>query len=194
MRRSLRTWPSSLLVLLALLATSCATPPEKEIALARAALAVAETADADRLAPDEYWVAVDVLDQAAAAVEERDYRLALSRALDARERAEAATALATERQQLLRGEVEDMLAAIQAARAQTEARLEAAESGAAVAAARATVATIDELVQEARSALEREDGVTARDRLEGLVDRLRAVDANLEAGAIAASAATGVRS
>ena len=195
MRCAPSAWRSSLLLLAPLLlATACSTPPDKEIGLAREALGAAEAAGADRLAPDEFRAARDMLAQAVTAVGARDFRLALSRALDAREAADAATALATERRGAVRAEVEQMLADIEAARAETQAHLEAASrraAGTTLEAAEAAVATIDEDVQEARSALEQGDALGARERLVDVVDRLRAVDEELEAAALARSTALG---
>ena len=52
---------------------------------ARSAIAVARTTGAETYARDEFTAAQDALAQAERAVRDRDYRLALNRALDSRE-------------------------------------------------------------------------------------------------------------
>jgi hypothetical protein len=65
-------------------------PPDKEIKQAQAAIEAARGAGAGQYAKTEYAAAQDALKRATDAVADRDYRLALNHALDARERAEAA--------------------------------------------------------------------------------------------------------
>src|SRR5262245_26310287 len=86
-------------VLVALfLTTACAAPPDKEIQQAQAAVDAAREAGAPEYAPAEFQAAEDALRRAHDAVGQRDYRLALSNALDSRERAqEAVTAAATQK-------------------------------------------------------------------------------------------------
>src|SRR5215470_8274309 len=71
-------------------------PPDKEIKQAQAAIEAARGVGADQYAKTEYAAAQDALKRSLDAVADRDYRLALNHALDARERAEAAARQATE--------------------------------------------------------------------------------------------------
>ena len=71
-----------------LLATAgCSEPPQKEIDQAQAAIETARAAGAEQYASDEFAGATATLQKARASVDERDYRQALSYALDARQRA-----------------------------------------------------------------------------------------------------------
>ena len=77
---------SGLLVATCLLATvACSAPPEKEIQQAKVAIEAAKTAGAEQYAREEFAAAKEALTRADEAVTERDYRLALSHALDSRE-------------------------------------------------------------------------------------------------------------
>ena len=76
-----------LVIALLLLSAGCSEPPTKEIDQAQTALDLARTAGADRYATEEYATAAAGLQKARASVEQRDYRQALSYAIDARQRA-----------------------------------------------------------------------------------------------------------
>ena len=69
---------------------ACAEPPTREIAQAQGALEAARAAGAETYARTEFQAADVALRRAHAAVADRDYRQALSFALDAREQARAA--------------------------------------------------------------------------------------------------------
>jgi hypothetical protein len=79
-----------LLGFLVLAPTGCSAPPQKEIDQAQAVIDLARTAGADRYAADEYAAAAAGLLKARAAVDQRDYRQALSYAIDARQLAQTA--------------------------------------------------------------------------------------------------------
>jgi predicted S18 family serine protease len=70
-----------------LLTAACSEPPRKEIDQAQAAIDAARAAGGDTYAADEYHAAADTLQKARASVDQRDYRQALSYAIDARQRA-----------------------------------------------------------------------------------------------------------
>jgi hypothetical protein len=69
---------------------ACAEPPTREIAQAQGALEAARAAGAETYARTEFQAADEALRRAHTAVADRDYRQALSFALDAREQARAA--------------------------------------------------------------------------------------------------------
>ena len=71
-------------------------PPEKEMQQAQAALDAAHAVGADKYATAEFKAAQAALANAQEAVTQRDYRLALDRALDSRERAQNAAKEATD--------------------------------------------------------------------------------------------------
>src|SRR5688572_10687076 len=67
--------------------TACSEPPQKEIDRAQGAIEAARAAGADQYATESFTAATTAMQQTREAVEQRDYRLALSRAVDANERA-----------------------------------------------------------------------------------------------------------
>ena len=75
------------ILVVALLTLSCSAPPEKEHQLALQALLAARTADTTTYAPEELAAAEAALASYDRAVADRDYRQALGRALEAREKA-----------------------------------------------------------------------------------------------------------
>lgn len=160
-----------------LMTLACATPPTKEIDLAESAVALAVERGAERLAAEELRSARTALIQAHAAVAEQDSRLALTRAIDAREWGELAVRLSDERRPAVRDEVEATLAAIATVREEMQAYLTRAQASSAPDAALAdlesTVATTDRAVQEARSALELGDAIGASERLDGVLENLQ---------------------
>ena len=78
--RPLRAWVLALVLLAA-----CGTPPHKEMDQAQGAIDAARAAGADRYAADAFTAAQRSLTLASEAVDQRDYRLALNRALESRE-------------------------------------------------------------------------------------------------------------
>ena len=98
MRRRFAPTPLRRLIVVAMmvLLAGCSEPPQKEIDQAAAAVDFAHEAGADKYAAEEYAAAVSGLRKARASVEERDYRQALSYAIDARQRAQYAIGQAGE--------------------------------------------------------------------------------------------------
>lgn len=150
---------SSLFLVLLLLAgvTGCAEPPRKEMDQAQGAIDAARAAGADEYAPDELSAAVTALARAEEAVAQRDYRQALSQALDARERAQTAARDAANRKAEARSEADravqtlaDTLDAITARRDALRDRAVPAEISSAIDAA---IAAAGEALQEARTAI-----------------------------------------
>lgn len=168
--------PAILSVVLAFLLTACSEPPTREMHQAQGAIDAARAAGAGQYAPEELQAAIDSLRQAEEAVAERDYRLALDRALDSRERAQAAAAEAASQKAAVRSEAERLLAAATSSIALAAERLQAAE------AARTRTPAVDELrtalasaradVESAGKALAAEDYLGARATLEGIPKRL----------------------
>ena len=92
------------------LLSACAEPPSKEMHQAQGAIDAAKAAGAGQYAADELKGAVDALAQSDVAVTARDYRLALSYALDSRERAQNAAKVAVDARAKARGDAERVLA------------------------------------------------------------------------------------
>jgi hypothetical protein len=159
---------------------ACAEPPTREISQAQGALDTARAAGAEAYARNEFQAADAALKKAHAAVAERDYRQALSFALDAREQARTAA----------------REAAAARARAATEVALRIDAAARAVEGARTRLAgpagtrelrarlgpALDELttqLQEARSTVAAGDYARAAERTRAIEQRLAAVTADL---------------
>ena len=98
------------ILVVALLTLSCSAPPEKEHQLALQALLAARTPDTTAYAPGELAAAEASLASYDRAVADRDYRQALSRALEAREQATLAPQVAGERKAQARLQADSLLA------------------------------------------------------------------------------------
>ena len=147
----------TLAVLVAMTGQACGgDPPDKEMQQAQSAIDAARTGGADQYARDEFTAAQDALKRAQEAVAQRDYRLALNNALDAREQAQTAAKTAVERKATARTDAERALAAATASLDDARAKLKAAEaartSTRAVSVSRRTITDSDTAVQKARTA------------------------------------------
>jgi hypothetical protein len=174
---------------LALAAGACAEPPNKEMHQAQGAIDAARAAGAERYAAAELGAAVKALAQADAAATQRDYRLALNHALDSRERAQSAAREAATGRASARSRAERLLAEVTMALATATERFDAAQSARlpddVLAGPRDQIAAVQKAVQEAGTALGREDYLAAAQALEGRADAVRAAIASVDA-AIAA--------
>jgi hypothetical protein len=141
--------------------TGCAEPPHKEMNQAQGAIDAARAAGADEYATTELAAATDALKRSEEAVAQNDYRLALSLAIDGRERAQAAAKVAVETRAKARGNAERIVAEVNAVLTQAQARLDDATltklPRRTATDLRARVAAAEKSMQEARTALERDD-------------------------------------
>ncbi len=177
---------SCLLAFVAAAAVGCADPPNKELHQAQGAIDAARAAGADSYATEEFTAAVDALARAEAAVGQRDYRLALSQALDSRERAQNAAKLAASQKAEVRSTAERLLAEVTSAVAVASARLAAETSrkpSPAVVALQSAVQNARAALDDAGKALATEDYLEARRRLQGVRDTLVAAQKALPATA-----------
>ncbi len=174
-------------VLALLFVAACAEPPSKEMNQAQGAIDAARAAGADRYAADELKAAVDALAQAEQVVRDRDYRLALSYALDSRERAQNAARMAVEGRAQARGNAERTIAEVAALVTRARARLEAPDVAKLPARARrdpmAAVDAADQAVQEARAALAQDAYDKVEAALQGHAAALEAALKELDAAA-----------
>lgn len=151
---------------------------------AQGAIDAAKAAGADQYAIAEYTAAVEALTQARQAVDQRDYRLALDRALESRERAQEAARAGADNKAQVRGEVERTMAELAALIAQANVKLEAARK--ARASRRAlrepteTLAGVNEDLQKAGEAMKAGDYLTARPVLQEIKGRLQKVIVSLD--------------
>jgi hypothetical protein len=136
-------------------------PPEKEMQQAQGALDAAQAAGAETYATEEYTAARQALANARDAVEQRDYRLALDRALDRRERAQTAAKQAADGTAAARVDADRAITAAQTDVNEAAASLKAAEAARVparlLAEPRRAIDTAQNGVQEARAMFERGD-------------------------------------
>jgi hypothetical protein len=173
-----------LLLASTLFVPACADdPPDKEMKQAQTAIDAARVAGAGDYARDELAAAEQALKNAHTAVDQRDYRLALTIAFDSRERAQTAQAQATDQKILARGEASRALADVSAALARAQTQLHAAEKSRpakALAAPRRVIRELDRAVQEARAAFEKGEYVTTMTMLKNGNERLAGAERALE--------------
>ena len=150
-----------LALVMVVLSTGCAEPPNKEINQAQGAIDAARAAGADRFASAEFIAATDALKRSEEAVTAGDYRQALSHAIDSRERAQSAAKMAVEGRANARGQGERAIQEVATLLSRAETELKdpdvARTNTRTLRAPRATVATAHKRLQEARAALARED-------------------------------------
>jgi len=166
----------------------CSEPPQKELDQAQGAVDTARAAGADQYAVDDYTAATTSLQKAHEAVDQRDYRQALSYALDARERAKAAASAAADGQAKARSDAEARITALLARTQQLDTRLSAAEAAKVPARdlhdARATLDDTRNRLQKAGTAVTAKNYKEAVDQLTGVRENLdkaiAAVDAVMQ--------------
>jgi hypothetical protein len=168
---------------------ACSAPPQKEIDRAQGAIDAARAAGADQYATDAFNAATSALHQAHEAVQQRDYRLALSRALDANERALEAAKEGANGKARARGEAEGLLSMTATSIKQLQTKVKAAESARLPAAqlerGRRLRADADRVLQEARAAVKEGNYLAAMKRTQELQPKItaeiKAIDDAIEA-------------
>jgi hypothetical protein len=161
-------------------------PPDKEIQQAQEAIDTARAVSADRYAKDDFSASTDALKNAHAAVDARDYRLALNYALEARDRAESAAKDAADRKATARSNADRALRNAALALVDVRVRLKSAQAAQkplrVLNAARSAAADGENHVQEARAAFERADYPNVLEILAAPTERLRESIRALAAG------------
>jgi hypothetical protein len=175
----LRRALSAFAILASLIVAACGTPPDKELQQAQAAIDAARTAGADRYAAEEFTAAQTALAKANDAVAQRDYRLALNNALDARERAQTAAKEAAGRMTAVKREADTAMKDADATLHDAYAKLKAAEA----AHAPAAMATADTALQEARALNQRGEFQQAKDSAAKTSATLRQISHDLQTAA-----------
>jgi hypothetical protein len=173
-----------LFLVAALMVTACAEPPDKEIQQAQGAIDAAKAVGADQYATDEFSAAQTALKDANDAVEQRDYRMALSHALDARDRAKTAARQAADRKAAARVDADRALAAATHALEAAQARVNSGEAAHVAARTlqdvRKSIATAERSVQKARTSFDAADYPSAIDAAHAATSRLQAVAKTLD--------------
>ena len=186
-----RRWLPCVTLTLALAVSACGEPPDKEIQQAQGAIDAAKAAGAEQYAGEEYAAAQKALKDATDAVNDRDYRLALNHALDAREHAQTAAKQAGDGKAAARGDADRALRDASRALDEARARLKAAEAARVNARtlsdARRLIADGDATLQKARTAFQAGRYAEVGDTIAGTTTRLLATARDLEAAAAAGS-------
>jgi hypothetical protein len=161
-------------LLIAFVAVACGTPPHKEIDQAQGAIDAAKAAGAERYASTEYAAAQTALKQANDAVTERDYRLALSHALESREQAQNAARTAADTRARLRGDAERTLAEVNSLIVQTRTQIGTLPPARARR-ARQSLTLYGEDVQKAGKAIQAEDYEGGLRTLTGVREKIQQI-------------------
>ncbi len=168
-----------------LLAPGCVEPPTRELNQAQGAIDAARAAGAADYAADEFVAAEAALSRARKAVDDRDYRQALSSSLDARERAQTAAAAASEAKARARTESDRAIRAADAAL--THARQRAATAEAAkvplkgLEGPRERISQAEAAVNTARAAFDTGDYQAASAALANVTANLTEVSSEIDA-------------
>jgi Domain of unknown function (DUF4398) len=166
------------------LCAACSAPPQKEIDTAQGAIEAARAAGADEYAADSYQAAVASLQAANDAVAQGDYRTALSRALDARERAHQAAQQAADGKARTRSESEAAITAASTALLRLQRQIKAAEAARVpakeLAPARTAARNAETAVQKARAAVGAGRYLEVRPALAGANEEINATIRRLD--------------
>lgn len=164
--------------------TACAEPPSKEMNQAQGAIEAAIAAGAETYAPEELAAAVEALRRSEDAVAERDYRTALSHALDSRERATAAAKAAVSARARARGDVERQLAEASALLDEARERLGNSDvtrlPRRTLQDARNSLDAAETSLQEARTALNADDYAAATKAIESATGRIHKTNEGID--------------
>jgi hypothetical protein len=188
----LRTCRGLVLACLALISSACAEPPLKEMNQAQGGIDTARAAGAEQYAREQFAAAVDALRRSEEAAAAKDYRLALSLAIEGREQAQAAARLAADARAKARGDAEREVTEATMALGQTQKQL--ADQAAArlprgaLAMPRQRLAAAEKAMQEARAALAQEDYPRAVDLSRRVSEGIREAASALDKAATAPAA------
>lgn len=164
-----------LFLLLLVLTAACSEPPQKELDRAQGAIDAARAAGAEQYAPKAFADANSALKQAQDAVAQRDYRLALTRALDASDRAQEAAKGAADGKARARSEAEAAINAAASAQERLQALIQAERSRVPRSALDAAVRTqrnAETVLQKARAELNTGNYLQAKSTVENLERRI----------------------
>jgi flagellar hook-basal body complex protein FliE len=163
-------------------------PPNKELQQAQQAIDEARASGADRYSSDEFNAAQDAVKRAQAAVGARDYRQALNDALDARDRAQNASKDTTDKKAKAKVDADRALHDAALAIVDARAKLRTAESAHRVPSrvlvpVRRDITDAETHVQEARTAFDSGDYLSALQTLNASMKRLNDTVKTLQGGA-----------
>lgn len=151
---------------------------------AQGAIDAARAAGADRYATEEFNAAVNALQSAHDAVAQRDYRLALSHALDSRDRAQRAAKEGARQQGVLRSAAERSLTELAASIDRARSRIAAAASAnvprRTLSAARAAVSDAEASLQKAGTGIQEGNYQQSQERLAESAKKLQTAMAEID--------------
>ena len=154
---------------------------------AQGAIDAARAAGADEYAPTEMAAATDALRRSEEAVAQKDYRLALSLAIDSRTQAQNAAKRAVDARANARGETERAISEVSTLLTHARDRLKdpalAKVPRRTLQGPRSTIAQADKTMQEARAALKAGDHARATALAQGLTKRVQAALNAIDAAA-----------
>jgi hypothetical protein len=163
--------------------TACSEPPQKEIDRAQGAIDAARAAGADQYATEPFTAATTAMQQTHEAVAQRDYRLALSRAVDANERALEAARQAADGKARAQTDAQAALARVLTGTRLLSEQLKAAEAARVPARdiepARRLHADAQRALQEARAAMAAGTYLVAIRQMQDLPEKIAAQTAEL---------------
>jgi hypothetical protein len=163
-------------------------PPDKEMQQAQGAIDAARAAGADQYAHEEFTAAQDALKHANDAVNDRDYRQALNYALDSRERAQSAAAMAADGKAAARVDADRAINAATSAVNELAQKLKPDPSRQRPPSPqRKALADGERALQEARAAFGKADYLSARKKAVEASEAVAAAVKTLEASAGAAN-------
>jgi hypothetical protein len=157
------------------LCAACSEPPQKELDRAHGAIDAARAAGAERYAATEFTASTSALKEAHDAVEQRDYRLALTKALDANERALQAARQAADGKASARSEAEQAIAAVSLALQQLQGVVKSEGprmTAPALTSAKHDASSAEAALQKARALLKADQYLEARDALAGVQEQI----------------------
>ena len=177
------------LVVCAMLALACSEPPHKEIDAAEAAINAARRDGAAEYASETFNAATAALTAARDAASQGDYRLALSRALDARDRAQQSAKQAADDKDRARKDGEAAVRAVVTGLDELDQKLEGATRAGVpsgdLTIARTVARDAGAALQKARAALASGNYLEARAVLkttrEDIAAQIRALDESIAA-------------
>jgi hypothetical protein len=158
-------------------------PPDKEMQQAQGAIDAARAAGADQYAHDEFTAAQEALKHANEAVNDRDYRQALNYALDSRERAQNAAAMAADGKATARVDADRAINAATGAVNALAQKLKTPDPSRRASQPRKGLADGERALQEARAAFGKADYSTARKKAGEASEAVAAADKALDGSA-----------
>jgi hypothetical protein len=183
----------SVIVVLGLMVSGCAKPPQADIDAVKASLDAARQAEAERYVPDDYNKATSSLSAAEQEVEHqksrfallRNYKQAVALLGTAKADAEAAKTAADTKKQEVKAEAEKLVVDTQTAIGEVKMLMEKAPKGkegkAALELIQTDLTTLETSLPEVQTTISGGDYLSARDQARSKLDKANSLKSELEA-------------